>query len=100
MNLYFIRVDGFPLTGKHYRIWACGGFSIKTFRFLFLVLQENMESCQKPFLGRPQYFPPPKKSIFFQEQEISREREFLASQIGNYKKMFLIVQTYLGGQSL
>jgi hypothetical protein len=24
-----------------------------------------------PFLGRPQYFPPPKKSIFIQEQEIS-----------------------------
>jgi hypothetical protein len=42
----------------------------------------------KPFLRRPQYFPPPKKSIFFQEQEISREREFVASQIGNYKKYF------------
>jgi hypothetical protein len=25
----------------------------------------------KPFLGRPQYSPPPKKIIFFQEQEIS-----------------------------
>jgi hypothetical protein len=25
----------------------------------------------KPFLGCPQYSPPPKKSIFFQEQEIS-----------------------------
>jgi hypothetical protein len=37
-----------------------------------------------PFLGCPQYFPPPKKSIFFQEQEISREREFVASQICNY----------------
>jgi hypothetical protein len=24
----------------------------------------------------------------------------MASQIGDYKKMFLIVQTYLGGQSL
>jgi hypothetical protein len=53
----------------------------------------------KPFLGHPQYFPPPKKTIFFIEQEISQEREFVASQIGNYKKMFLIVQTYLGGQS-
>jgi hypothetical protein len=54
----------------------------------------------KPFLGRPQYFPPQKNSIFFQEQEISQERDFVASQIGNYKKMFLILQTYLGGQSL
>jgi hypothetical protein len=54
----------------------------------------------KPFLGHPQYFPPPKKSIFFQEQEISQEREFVASQFGDYKKMFLIVQTYLEGQSL
>jgi hypothetical protein len=53
----------------------------------------------KPFLGCPQYFPPPQKSIFFQEQEISREREFVASQIGNYKKIFLIMQTNLGGQS-
>ncbi len=44
--VYFIRVN-FPLTGKHYRIWACGGFSIQTFCFLFLVLLENMESCQK-----------------------------------------------------
>jgi hypothetical protein len=54
----------------------------------------------KPFLGCPQYSPPPKKIIFFQEQEITQEREFVASQIGDYKKMFLIVQTYLGGQSL
>ncbi len=53
----------------------------------------------KPFLGHPQYFPPQKKHIFFLEQEISQEREFVASQIGDYKKMFLIVQTYLGGQS-
>jgi hypothetical protein len=36
--------------------------------------------------------------MFVQEQEISREREFVASQISDYKKMFLIVQTYLGGQ--
>jgi hypothetical protein len=54
----------------------------------------------KPFLGRLQYSPPQKKSIFFQEQEISQGREFVASQIGDYKKMFLIMQTYLGGQSL
>jgi hypothetical protein len=53
----------------------------------------------KPFLGHPQYFPPPKKTIFFLEQEVSQEREFVASQIGNYKKIFLIVQTYFGGQS-
>jgi hypothetical protein len=53
----------------------------------------------KPFSGRPQYFPPPKKINFFQEQEISQEREFVASQIGDYKKIFFIVQTYLGGQS-
>jgi hypothetical protein len=53
----------------------------------------------KPFLGHPQYFPPQKKSIFVKEQEISQEREFVAFQIGNYKKIFLIVQTYLGGQS-
>jgi hypothetical protein len=59
-----------------------------------------MESCQKPFLGCPQYFPPQKNSIFFQEEDISQEREFVASQIGDYKKMFLIVQTYLGGQPL
>jgi hypothetical protein len=44
--------------------------------------------------------PPPKKNIFFLEQEISQEREFVASQIGDYKKMFLIVQTYLGGGNL
>ncbi len=53
----------------------------------------------KPLFGRPQYFTPPKKTIFFQEQEISQERDVVASQIGNYKKVFLIVQTYLGGQS-
>jgi hypothetical protein len=54
----------------------------------------------KPFWGRPQYFPPQKKSIFFEEQEISQEREFMASQFVGYKNMFLIVQTYLEGQSL
>jgi hypothetical protein len=54
----------------------------------------------KPFLGHPQYFPPPKKNIFVLEQEISQEREFVASQIGDYKKMFLIMQTYLGGAIL
>jgi hypothetical protein len=55
----------------------------------------------KPFLlGALNTPPPPQKIIFFQEQEISQEREFVASQIGDYKKMFLIVQTYLGGQSL
>jgi hypothetical protein len=52
----------------------------------------------KPFLGHPKYSPPPKKTMFFLEQEISQEREFVASQIDDYKKMFLIVQTYLGGQ--
>jgi hypothetical protein len=35
--------------------------------------------------------PPQKKSIFFQDQEIYQEREFVASQIGDYKKMFLVV---------
>jgi hypothetical protein len=54
----------------------------------------------KTIFGAPSILPPQKKSIFFQEQEISREREFVASQIGDNKKMFLIVQTYLGGQSL
>ncbi len=58
-----------------------------------------MESCQKHFLGALNSSPPPKKTIFFQEQEISQEREFVASQIGDYKKILLIVQTYLGGQS-
>jgi hypothetical protein len=61
------------------------------------VLQENMESCQNHFWGALNTPPPKKKIIFFQEQEISWEREFLASQIGDYKKMFLIVHTYLGG---
>jgi hypothetical protein len=54
----------------------------------------------KPFFGHPQYFPPQKKTIFILEQEISQERESVASQIGNYKKIFLIVQTYLGGAIL
>ncbi len=54
----------------------------------------------KPFSGHPQYSPPQKKSIFFLEQEISQEREFVAFQIGDYKKMFLVVQTYLGGAIL
>jgi hypothetical protein len=58
-----------------------------------------MESCQNHFRGTLKTPPPEKKSIFFLEQEISQEREFVASQIGDYKKMFLIVQTYLGGQS-
>jgi hypothetical protein len=54
----------------------------------------------KPFFGAPSILsPPPKKTIFFLEQEISQEKEFVASQIGGNKKMFLIVQTYLGGQS-
>ncbi len=59
-----------------------------------------MESCQNHFWGDLNTSPPQKSSIFFQEQEISRERELVGSQIGDYKKMFLIVQTYLGGQSL
>jgi hypothetical protein len=55
----------------------------------------------KTIFGVPAILPPPqKKSIFFQEQEISQEREFVVSQFGDYKKMFLIVQTYLVGQSL
>jgi hypothetical protein len=53
----------------------------------------------KTIFGAPSIlYPPPKKIL--SEQEISQEREFVASQIGNYKKMCLIVQTYLGGQSL
>jgi hypothetical protein len=39
-------------------------------------------------LGAPSILPPPQNSIFFQEQEVSQEREFVASQIGDYKKMF------------
>jgi hypothetical protein len=39
----------------------------------------------KPFSEHPHYSPPPeKKSIFFLEQEVSQEREFVASQIGDY----------------
>jgi hypothetical protein len=59
-----------------------------------------MESCQNHFWGALNTYPPQNKSIFFQEQEVSRERKFVASQFGDYKKMFLIVQTYLEGQSL
>ncbi len=55
--------------------------------------------CAKTILGEPSILSPPPKTIFFLEQEISQEREFVASQIGDYKKMFLIVQTYLGGRS-
>jgi hypothetical protein len=58
-----------------------------------------MESCQNHFWGALNTPPPKKKSIFFQEQDISQEREFVASQIGNYKKILLNVQTYMGGQS-
>jgi hypothetical protein len=47
-----------------------------------------MESCQNHFWGTLNTSPPPKKTIFFLEQEISQEREFVASQIGDYKKMF------------
>jgi hypothetical protein len=54
----------------------------------------------KLFLECPQYFPHPQKTIFFQEQEIFWEWEFVASQFGDYKKMFLIVPSYLEGQSL
>ncbi len=56
----------------------------------------------KQLLGHPQYFPPPKKVLFFQEQEISQEREFVASQIGGrqLRENVFNVQTYLGGQSL
>jgi hypothetical protein len=35
------------------------------------------------FWGTLNTSPPPKKSIIFQEQEISQEREFVASQIGD-----------------
>jgi hypothetical protein len=58
-----------------------------------------MESCQNHFWGTLYTSPPPKKSILFHEQDISLEREFVASQIGDYKKIILIVQTYFGGQS-
>ncbi len=44
----------------------------------------------KPSLGHPQYFTPPQKTIFCLEQEISQEREFVASQIGDYEKGFVI----------
>jgi hypothetical protein len=40
----------------------------------------------KTIFGAPSILPPPQKSIFFQGEEISQEREFVASQIGNYKK--------------
>jgi hypothetical protein len=62
-----------------------------------MVLQENMESCQNHCWGTLNTSPPPKKTIFFLEQEISQEKGFAASRIGDYKKRFLIVQTYLGG---
>jgi hypothetical protein len=58
-----------------------------------------MELCQNHFQGTLYTPPPQQKSSFFLEQEISQEREFVASHIGNYKKMFLIMQTYFGGQS-
>jgi hypothetical protein len=37
----------------------------------------------KTICGVPSILPPPKKNHFFQEQEISKGREFVASQIGN-----------------
>jgi hypothetical protein len=45
----------------------------------------------KTIFGVPSILPPLQNSILFQVQEISREREFVASQIGDYKRMFLIV---------
>ncbi len=44
--------------------------------------------------------PPEKKSIFFLEQEISQEREFVASQIGDYKKKFFNHAILFGGAIL
>jgi hypothetical protein len=60
---------------------------------------EKTWNCAKTIFGAPSILSPPKKTIFFLEQKISQEREFVASQIGDYKKMLLIMQTYLGGQS-
>jgi hypothetical protein len=40
----------------------------------------------------------PPKNPFLLRQEVSRERGLLLLN-GDYKKMFLLVQTYLGGQS-
>jgi hypothetical protein len=54
----------------------------------------------KPFLGHPQYSPPPKKKHF-----LPRTRDFSRKRVCGFsnrrlQEMFLIVQTYLGGQSL
>jgi hypothetical protein len=54
----------------------------------------------KPFLGHPQYFPPPKIIHVFQEQKIFQEREFVASQIGDYKKIFFNRANLFGGAVL
>jgi hypothetical protein len=44
--------------------------------------------------------PPPqkKKSIFFQRTQNFLRKRVGASQIGDYNKIFLIMQNYLGGQ--
>ncbi len=49
----------------------------------------------KTFFVRSHSLP---KNPFLLRQEISRERGLWLLN-GNYKKMFLLVQTYLGGQS-
>ncbi len=74
--VFFIRVNGFPLTGKHYRTWACNGFLIQTICFLFLVLQENMELCQNHFCGALNNSPPTKKIHF-----LPRTRDFLRKRV-------------------
>ncbi len=73
-------------------------FWFRHFAYCFRYCKKTWNRA-KTILGVPSILPP-KKIVFFQEQEISWEREFVASQIGNYKKMFLIVQNYFGGLSL
>jgi hypothetical protein len=84
-----IRVNNFPLCEKAC-LWHALDSQFRTLASNFSYCTK-MESCEKRFHS-------PLKNLFLLRQEISRERGLWLLN-GDYKKMFLLVHTYLGGQS-
>ncbi len=87
-----IRVNNFPLCKK-----ACLWHVLES---RFRTLSSNFSYCTK-MVSCENFFVrshSPPKNPFLLRQEISRERGLWLLN-GDYKKMFLLVQTYLGGQS-
>ncbi len=65
----------------------------------FIWYCKKTQNCAKTIFAASSILPPPKKSIFFKEQEISQEKSLWLLKLA-ITRFFFIVQIYLGGQSL